>query len=164
MIHLLFAESGFWGPTFATLAAAPVLFTPLSLFFFFLLPFIQLKACPRELPGFFFPRCALASLASISVMSLGTRSPVDLLRDIVEVGPGSRKLCTMTTPLSLCSLAVSVFSGLSPPGTTARSVEWATQREMEKGGKKIKNESQLEDGEITTLPKKKQQLLKLCHC
>lgn len=26
---------------------------------------------------------------------------------------------------------------------------------MEKGGKKIKNESQLEDGEITTLPKKK---------
>lgn len=53
--------------------------------FFFRLPFNQLNACPRELPGFFCPRWALASRAKISVMSLGTRSPVDLLRDILEV-------------------------------------------------------------------------------
>lgn len=119
--------------------------------FFLRLPFNQLKACPRELPGFLCPRWALASRAKISVMSRGTRSPVDLLRDIAEVlgakpPAQSMRLLTGTSyrrgsenspslsgvwwiPLSLFGLALCLyFSCLSPPGTTMRSAGWVRER------------------------------------
>lgn len=82
--HPPFACSGFWSPTLASITPTPMCLNPLLTPFFFRFPFSQPKACPREPPDFFCPRWTLASRARISEMSLGTRSPVDLLRDILE--------------------------------------------------------------------------------
>ena len=142
-----FAGSWFWSPSLASVTPVTVRLSPLLTVFFLRLPFNQLKACPRELPGFLLPRWALACLANISVTSLGTRSPVDLLRDILEVGPGSSSLVPplksiwvfcqkqdTESPLplegfdqpllSLSGLAQCLcWCCLSPPGTTMRSAD-----------------------------------------
>lgn len=52
-----------------------------------LLPFNQLSALPREVPRFFLPLLTLLWRASTSVMSLGTKSPMELLLDIRLVEP-----------------------------------------------------------------------------
>lgn len=83
--HSPFAGSWLWGPVLTSTPPTPLCLSPLPMLFFLRPPFNQLKACPSELPGFLCPRWALASRAKISVMSRGTRSPVDLLRDIAEV-------------------------------------------------------------------------------
>ena len=133
--------------------------------FFLRLPFNQLKACPSELPGFFCPRWALASRAKISVMSLGTRSPVDLLRDIMEVlGAKARYLhpdqCVFFTSQRIRNLPAlqgwmnpSVpqclcFFCQSPPGITMKSAGWERERDRGRDGKTEKygkNGSQRED-------------------
>lgn len=155
LTHSPFAGSWFWSPILASIPTIPVCFSPLVTLFFFRLPFNQLNACPRELPGFFCPRWALASRAKISVMSLGTRSPVDLLRDILEVlGAKSPpwSVCLLLQlitgseisllswvrwiPLSLFGLALCVcFSCLSPPGTTMKSAGEVRQQAKRKGRK-----------------------------
>lgn len=84
LTHPPFACSWSWNPTLASIAPTPMCLNPLLMLFFFRFPFSQPNACPREPPDFFCPRWALASRAKISEMSLGTRSPVDLLRDILE--------------------------------------------------------------------------------
>lgn len=166
MTHSPFAGSWFWSPILASIPTRPVCFSPLVTLFFFRLPFNQLNACPRELPGFFCPRWALASRAKISVMSLGTRSPVDLLRDILEV------LGAKPPPWSVCLLSETnhriwnllALLGLMNPSVPSwpRSVslfflsvttwdnneisrrsEAAGQKERQKN--KCKNESQRED-------------------
>jgi len=58
----------------------PILVCPLLRLLLRLLPLNQLKARPKDEPRFFL----LACRARISVMSLGTRSPVELLLDILR--------------------------------------------------------------------------------
>lgn len=133
LTHPPFACSWFWNPTLASIPPTPVCLIPLLMLFFFRFPFNQPNACPRELPDFFCPRWALASRAKISEMSLGTRSPVDLLRDILEdLGatpqPGWACPCVGKD----ADLGESVYSSCpSTPGT----------RRMSEGKDEVENEN-----------------------
>lgn len=121
LTHPPFAWSWFRKPTFASMYPDPLL-----MLFFLRFPFIQPNAWPREPPDFFCPRWALASRARISEMSLGTRSPVDLLRDILE-DLGATPQPRRVRPLlggTVTSLTVAI-----PPVCQHRGAEgWARER------------------------------------
>lgn len=132
LTHPPFACSWFWSPTLASIPPTPMCLNPLLMLFFFRFPFSQPNACPREPPAFFCPRWVLASRAKISEMSLGTRSPVDLLRDILEdVGatPQPRWVCPllgkMLTSAGVCILPVRQHPG--PEGWVREKMRWKNE-------------------------------------
>lgn len=132
LTHPPFACSWFWNPTLASITPTPMCLNPLLMLFFFRFPFSQPNAWPREPPDFFCPRWALASRAKISEMSLGTRSPVDLLRDILEdlgatpqprwVRPLVGKMLTL---VRACILPVRQHPG--PEGWVRERMRWKTR-------------------------------------
>lgn len=129
LTHPPFACSWFWNPTFASITLTPMWLKPLLMLFFFRFPFSQPNAWPREPADFFCPRWALASRAKISEMSLGTRSPVDLLRDILEdLGATPQSgwvrppLGKMLASVRVCILPVRQHPG--PEGWVRERMRW----------------------------------------